>query len=271
MTRPNTSKRMLAVAAAVALALFVSLTVGAQELGRRQSPVGEEQARATFREANQLYSSGRYQEAAERYEAILDGGFPNAEVHYNLGNALYMAGDIAGAVLNYERALRLDGSHEDAAANLEFVREQLADRQTAVGGTFSEVLDRFFRRADVGLVTVLTSLLYFVFIGCIVWGVLSGAFAPWLMRLMVVLLAGIVLAGGLLAYRVHRTTAVHEAIITAADVPVRTGPGDDFVLEFRLHEGTKVRMRELRDDWLRVSVEGTDLEGWLPASALEEI
>ena len=65
--------------------------------------------------------------------------------------------------------------------------------------------------------------------------------------------------------------AAEEATMVAVDVPVRTGPGDDFVLEFRLHEGTKVRLREVRDDWARVSVEGTDLEGWLPERTVEEI
>jgi hypothetical protein len=78
-------------------------------------------------------------------------------------------------------------------------------------------------------------------------------------------------SGAVLAFRIHRTNAVREAVIVAADVPVRTGPGDDFVLEFRLHEGTKVRLREARDEWARISVEGTDLEGWLPGRTLEEI
>ncbi|MCK4410168.1 MAG: tetratricopeptide repeat protein, partial [Candidatus Eisenbacteria sp.] len=221
--------------------------------------------------ANEFYAEGSHGVAAEVYEAILAGGFLNADIYYNLANARYMDGDIAQAVLGYERALRLDGSHEDAAANLEFVREQLADRQVRVGGALSEALDRFVRKAEVGRLAVVVSTLYFVVVGCIIAGVLRGAFQPWLLRAIVVVVILLVLMGGLLGYRIHRTATVLEGVVVAADVPVRTGPGDDFVLEFRLHEGTKVRLREARDDWTRVSVEGTDLEGWLPERAVEEI
>jgi SH3-like domain-containing protein len=269
-------QRVAIAAAALAALLLLTVTSAAQDanvmapVGAQQT-ISAEQARSAFREANVLYADGRYAEAAALYEAILAGGFLNADVYYNLGNALYMEGDIAGAVLGYERALRLDGSHEDASANLEFVREQLADRQVRVGGTFSDVLDRFFRRASVARLAIIVSLLYFLAAGALILGVLRGVFTPWLMRCIVVVLALFLVAGSVLAFRVHRTSAVREAVITVADVPVRTGPGDDFVLEFRLHEGTKVRLRESRDDWARVSVEGTDLEGWLPERTLEEI
>ena len=262
---------VLAVLAA-AVCAAAALDAGGQDLLGRQLPdVGQEQAARLFREANGLYAEGSHGAAAEVYEAILAGGFHNADVYYNLANARYMAGDIAQAVLGYERALRLDGSHEDAAANLEFVREQLADRQVRVGGALSDALDRFFRGADAGRLAVLVSFLYFLAVGCAVAGILRGAFQPWLLRAIVVVAILLVLTGGLLGYRIHRTGMIREAVIVAADVPVRTGPGDEFVLEFRLHEGTKIRLREARDDWARVSVEGTDLEGWLPERSVEEI
>ena len=264
----------LAVLAVLAVAVCAGTVLEAhgQDLLDRQFPaVDQEQAARLFREANGLYAEGSHAAAAEVYEAIVGGGFHNADVYYNLANASYMAGDIAQAVLGYERALRLDGSHEDAAANLEFVREQLADRQVRVGGALSDALDRFFRGGDAGRLAVLLSFLYFLAVGCAVAGILRGALQPWLLRAIVVVAILLVLTGGLLGYRVHRTGMVREAVIVAADVPVRTGPADDFVLEFRLHEGTKVRLREARDDWARVSVEGTDLEGWLPERSVEEI
>ena len=129
----------------------------------------------------------------------------------------------------------------------------------------------FFRRANVGRLSALVSLFYFLAMACVVGGILRGGLHPWLQRAAIVMVVHFAVAGGILGYRIHRTNAVHEAVVLAADVPVRTGPGDDFVLEFRLHEGTKVRLREARDDWARVSVEGTDLEGWLPGRTLEEI
>lgn len=276
-TRPRSWRpsRVFATALAALLVLVclgtASVCAAQETLSREATPVGPDQAVRLFREANDLYAEGDHTAAAELYEAILAGGFENAEVHYNLANARYMVGEIAQAVLGYERALRLDGSHEDAAANLEFVREQLADRQVRVGGAVSEAVESFSRRADVGRLAVLTSLFYFTVVGLLTAGILRGAFHPRLTRLTVVMLIHLLVFGAILGYRVHRTNTLREAVIVAADVPVRTGPGDDFVLEFRLHAGTKVLLREARDEWARVSVEGTDLEGWLPGRTLEEI
>jgi hypothetical protein len=256
----------------LALAALATLQPAfALDIGSTDSNISQEQAESAFREANGLYAQGKHEEAAALYQSIIDGGFRNADVYYNLGNALYMSGDISGAVLSYERALRLSGSLADAAANLEFIREQLADRQVREGGAMSEALDRFLLRVDVGRMAAIVSLLYFIVIACVIAGVLRGAFPPWLVRSIVVVLAALAVSGGILTYRIHRTSAVKEAVIVVTDVPVRTGPGDDFVLEFRLHEGTKVRLRESRDNWARVSVEGTDLEGWLPENSIEEI
>ncbi|MFH1865562.1 MAG: hypothetical protein ABIK85_06735 [Candidatus Eisenbacteria bacterium] len=269
---PGPVAAVAALACLLAVVLFPVSHAGAQEFISRGAPeVGSGRAVRLFREANDLYAEGDHGAAVGVYETILAGGFLNADVYYNLANARYMNGDIGQAVLGYERALRLDGSHEDAAANLEFVREQLADRQVRVGGAVSDALDGFFRRADIGRLAVAVSLFYFLAMACVVVGILRGGFHPWLQRAAAVMAILLVVAGGILGYRVHRTSAVREAVVVVADVPVRTGPGDDFVLEFRLHEGTKVRLREARDDWARVSVEGTDLEGWLPGRMLEEI
>lgn len=273
-TTCGTTRRAAALVLSCVLLAFLAAAPAAmaqRTINREAQEVGPDQAARLFREANELYADGDHGAAAEAYEAIVAGGFRNAEVYYNLANARYMDGDVAQAVLGYERALRLDGSHEDAAANLEFVREQLADRQVRVGGAVTDFVERVFRGADVGRVAASASLFYFLLFAFLTAGVLRGGLNAWLQRAAVVMAIHLLVAGGILVYRIHRANAVREAVIVVADVPVRTGPGDGFVLEFRLHEGTKVRLREARDDWARVSVEGTDLEGWLPGRTLEEI
>lgn len=292
MTAVRTSRRprTAALPARVALAALVGLvllapwsappdalaqeTRGAADrtlLARDVPEIGPAEATNLFREANALYAEGDYGPAAEVYEVILAGGFRNADVYYNLANARYKSGESGQAVLGYERALRLEPAHEDARANLEFVKSQLADRQVPVGGPLSQATDRFFTGGAPNGLAVAASILYFFAIALVVFGVLRRFFPPWLTRTVIVVAIVLVAAVGTLGFRIGRAGRVSEAVIVALDVPVRTGPGDDFVLEFRLHEGTKVRIRESRDSWTRVSVEGTDLEGWLPEEAIEEI
>jgi uncharacterized protein YraI len=229
-------------------------------------------ATRTFAEANALYGDERYDEAAGLYEEILAAGFSHADVHYNLGNAYYRAGHTGRAVLAYERALRLEPGHEDATANLEFVRETLADRQSRVGdGALAGFAHRIYGRVGSGVLVMLASVSHALLAIVLIVAILRGGFAPWALRLAIVLAIVLVCAAGAAASKTYVARTIVEGVVLAPEVGVRTGPGDDFVLEFRLHEGTKVRLWEERAGWLRVSVSGTDLEGWLPDGSVEEI
>jgi tetratricopeptide (TPR) repeat protein len=267
--------RALALAVAVGAVILGSVGLGSQqayaETPLRQESLDPESATRAFMRANALYAEARYDEAASLYEEILMAGFANADVQFNLGNAHYKSGRIGWAVLAYERALKLDPSHDDAAANLGFVRELLADRQSSVGGPFSEYLRRLSSSFTLGRLAVAVSVLYFVLVGAIIAGVARGGLVGWPGRLAAAIAIAMAVAGGLLGYRATQARANVEAIVLAPEIGVRTGPGEDFVLEFRLHEGTKVRLAEVRGEWARVSVSGTDLEGWLPAGRVERI
>ena len=276
MTLARISRRpaLAAIVLLCALVLSAPWACG-QQAGAGTPPSGEAldagSATRAFARANALYIEERYDEASSLYEEILLAGFANADIEYNLGNAHYKSGRIGWAVLAYERALRLDPLHEDAAANLEFVRELLADRQSSVGGPFSAFLGRLSSRFTLGRLAVLVSVFYFTLICALIVGVLRGGLVGWPARLAVVMAIHVAVAGGLLGYRAAQASANVEAIVLAPEIGARTGPGDDFVLEFRLHEGTKVRLAEVRGEWARVSVSGTDLEGWLPAGTVERI
>ena len=83
-----------------------------------------------FQRGNGLYETGRFADAAAAYQRAFDpASAQNAAVgvnlFFNLGNAWFRAGEPGRAVLNYERALRLQPDHLEAAANLAFVRRQL--------------------------------------------------------------------------------------------------------------------------------------------------
>jgi tetratricopeptide (TPR) repeat protein len=255
---------------AVALTLILCVQARSQE-ALTTAEIGAERAAELFLEGNALYADGEHEDAAERYARIVAGGFENADVYYNLANARFKSGEIAEAVLGYERALILDPSHADARSNLDFVRGQLADRQVPVGEEMPQFFGHLARRADTRTLTVTTSAFYFLLVGCAILGIARRVFPPWLVRTVVVLVVLTALSGAALGLRLYRSATERGAVVTASDVAVRTGPGGDFVLEFRLHEGTKVRVMESRDEWSRISVGGTELEGWLPSRAVEAI
>ena len=78
--------------------------------------------------ANRLYLDNKYEEAYEKYNQILAGGFESGEVYYNLGNTAYKLDKRGEAVLFYEKALVYLPGDPDIQYNLNLVKQQVIDR-----------------------------------------------------------------------------------------------------------------------------------------------
>ncbi len=57
----------------------------------------------------------------------------------------------------------------------------------------------------------------------------------------------------------------------AQEASVTSGPGSQYVTEFTLHSGTEVSLAETRGNWVRLAVADSELQGWVPASAVETL
>src|SRR5712671_6073714 len=87
-----------------------------------------------FDQANKLYEEGKFTEAAAAYETMLGGGRASPALYFNLGNALFKAGQVGRAVLNYRLAEQLAPRDPDIRANLKFARHTVgADTSPASG------------------------------------------------------------------------------------------------------------------------------------------
>jgi uncharacterized protein YgiM (DUF1202 family) len=54
-------------------------------------------------------------------------------------------------------------------------------------------------------------------------------------------------------------------------VGVTSGPGAQYTAEFTLHGGTEVDLIEMRGSWVRLALPSSEMEGWVPASAVEAV
>ena len=132
----------------------------------------------TKAEGDSAYVKNDYASAIQIYEALLKEG-EAAEVYYNLGNSYYKAGDIAKAILNYERALLIQPGNADIRANLEIARAKTIDKVIPVPEVFFVSWTKSLINclsvdawAKVGVVCfflLLASLYFFFFSKQIVW------------------------------------------------------------------------------------------------------
>ena len=217
------------------------------------------------------YADGRWDEAREAWNGIATSGLESAELYYNLGNAFFKGGDIAHAILWYERSLKVDPSYGDARFNLEFARSQVQDRIDEVPEFFMEVWGRkacwllpsgvwawlcilFF------LATMAMLLLFLLGSG----GARKAGFFTGIATLLLTLLC--------LDFAFwQRTDALkHDsAIVTAPVTEVKSSPGSGVSL-FVLHEGTKVKILESVGDWDNIEL-SDGRQGWLKSGSAERI
>ena len=74
----------------------------------------------TKAEADSAYVQERYEQAISLYDKLLETG-ASASVYYNLGNAYYRIGDMAHAILAYERAYLMEPGDADIRFNLQLL------------------------------------------------------------------------------------------------------------------------------------------------------
>ena len=97
--------------------------------------------------ADSAYTADNYILAEALYSEAISRFGTSSTLFYNLGNAYYRQGNLGKAIVNYERALKLDPTNADASANLEFVKGKIADRQLDE----SSILDRLWGNLVTGL------------------------------------------------------------------------------------------------------------------------
>lgn len=225
---------------------------------------------ATMAEADKLYTAGNYSEAAAQYQSILETGKESADLYYNLGNAYYRMGKIADAIIGYERALRLDATHEDAQHNLAFVQTLTVDKIDPVGTIFLVNWWKAIYRltsadvwayAGVALFAIcLVCVAFFVF-GQQVWVRKTG------FGIAVVCFVFTILTALCASSRQAELDDTSSAIIYVPTVTTKSSPDDSGNDLFILHEGTKVFIKSSVGDWSEVQTEDGNT-GWLPSAAI---
>ena len=225
-------------------------------------------------EANDQYERGEYSGAAQQYEALIESGYEDATLYYNLGNAYFKDDDLGRAVLNYLRAEELSPRDADIRANLELARARTVDRVESGGESlFASVSNASRRWVTVGEMGVLSLLLWVVSaiaVGAlIVWrtiprrtAVRNGAFVASAATLVSLLL---------LVSMLYANPNDDSAVIVESTVKVMSGPGDQYEEEFTLHSGAQVRLVDSRQGWVRIALPGDDLQGWAPSDTVEAL
>jgi tetratricopeptide (TPR) repeat protein len=87
-------------------------------------------------QANNSFQQKNFEQAAVLYEQIASSKPNDASLYFNLGNTYYKLNKIGLAVLNYQRALHIQPSFQDAKDNLELTMSRIPNRIQLTGDIF---------------------------------------------------------------------------------------------------------------------------------------
>lgn len=225
---------------------------------------------ASMQEADNLYTAGNYAEAAAQYQSIVETGKTSADLYYNLGNAYYRMGKIADAIISYERALRLDATHQDAQHNLAFVQNLTIDKIDPVGTIFLvNWWKAIYRTATADVWAYVSVVLFFVCLLCVVFFVFGKQM--WLRKtgftMAIVCFFFTVVTVLCASSRQAELDDTSSAIVYVPTVTTKSSPDNSGNDLFILHEGTKVFIKSAVGEWSEVQTEDGNT-GWLPSAAI---
>ena len=246
----------------------------------QHSPINAVSGEVLAEKADSAYAADNFVLAEQLYKAAMEAEGTSAALFYNLGNAYYRQGNLGMSLVNYERALKLDPTMEDARVNLEFVKTKITDRQIDSGSIMTRVWDGItgFFKADTW--AWIAIVLFAIFLA----GACTYLFSSVVMVKKVSFFGGIIVfflcAGAVIVSfaAANRVENDRFAIILSPSAQLSTSPREARTQSeeaFLLHEGTKVESGDsvsgtAEGVWYEVKV-GHGERAWIKAAEVERI
>ena len=235
----------------------LSLLVGVL-LFASSNPASETQ----FEEANRLYETGRFQEAAALYRAAATNGV-SANLLFNLGNAHFKAGQLGQAVASYQRSLRLEPRNPETQANLRFAREQANTQPPLLS-----LHQRWIRKLSLGEWSALASITITLFLILLTVRQLKPeAFAGKALWIQIIA-AGTVITTLLLAMAASDYFSNNRAFVSVTKAVVRNGPLEESPESFKATDGMELLVHDRKGGFLEVETP-LGQKGWVHTHDVE--
>ncbi len=226
-----------------------------------------------FERANQLYQQNKFADARDEYESLLKNGYESGVLYYNVGNAYYKLGNVASAILNYERGLRLIPNDEDLHHNLLLANLMTVDKIEPAPRLFIwdywDGLKGAFSAVEILWITYALFTLVFVSLTFLAAArsfavrrisLVSAATAALCFLLSLVVCVG----------RLSDLSRDDFAILTTDIATIKNSPDAKSSDAFVLHGGVKVQITDHVGEWVKIHLADGKV-GWVEQESAEVI
>lgn len=232
------------------------------------SLLGNTSPKESFDLAVSKYDEQEYDQAREIFAGLTYMNDP--QIYYNLGNAYYRLGNMAKAILYYEKSIKWGGTNDDIEYNLQQARSFLKDDikmapELLVWQYWKNISTTF--TANTWSILALIFLIAFV-LSLLIYGRLG--LKPSALSLSAVLCI-FAIFGYALALTKHRLETVSiAAIVTHPSVAVKSEPSTSAKDLFIIHAGIKLKLLQESREWYEVKLPNGNV-GWIKEEYMEGI
>lgn len=225
-----------------------------------------------FEAANTAYENSQFDDAITYYEQIIASGYESDVLYFNLGNAYFKTNNTPKAILNYEKAKKLNPTDEDIAFNIEFSNLYIKDQYNPVPDF---IIDRIYNRlvhSAASNTWAYVSILFFV----LTWvAFLLFLFSKIIIRRKIAFLAAIffivfsissfIFSLNMKNYFENPNSAIMMEIST-----LKSSPQTDGTDLFIINPGVKLTIENKNDEWFEVKLPN-GVKGWVKQEVVELI
>lgn len=218
------------------------------------------------------YLEQNYDNAFVFYDSIQKLGYSSPELYFNLGNCYYNTGDIAGAVLFYEKALVLKPGDTEIKYNLNIAKAAVKTKTEDLPEVFYKVWFDNMVNLMCSDSWLITSIILFI---AALASIGLYFFSRKLVFRKIGFIAGIALVALSISFGIfakiqaNKITGGNYAVVFDSAV-IKSSPSQEGTNLFEISEGMKVEITDSLNNWAEIKL-ADGKKGWIESVSIRRI
>ena len=206
-----------------------------------------------YKNGMDAYKKGQYDLAIQEFESILSNNWDSPELYYNLGNAFFRSGNTAGAVWAFESCLNLSPTHSNAKYNLKLANLKVIDRMGLPDPPL--YLQWYLGLKEQFTPTTWINITLFILLLFSLSVTVNRLFLFSLVQnLRGVILTIFFISLFLTFHSIWTDNSLNLGVIYSLKAEVRSEPNTFSTRLFEVHEGLKVSINQLENNWIKIEL-----------------
>lgn len=226
-----------------------------------------------FVEGNKLYQQEKYNQAIEKYLQAIKTKKISPELYYNLANAYYKTNKVAPSIYYYEKALKLKPNDKAIKGNLDLAEQMTLDNIEPMPKTiWQKISENTIQKLNYNTWAYVSVAFIFIFaILFLRYHFSSETSTKRILFITSILSAIFTLLSVWFAFQTYKIEKNNKyAIIFVPQTDIKNAPMLSADKVFDLHEGTKVKILQAKDNWKKIKI-ADGQTGWIVSNELKEL